>query len=118
MADRTLTINYPSESNAPDKLSDLPASSSDLSLFQRKIEFHLARKTFTGFSNGGGNFRLETLNPNSSNPQRHDPKPTMNGKKVDGSEENGVDPELNFGITFRRIVSMLHFTVSVYVWYL
>jgi len=34
----------------------------------RRIEFHVARKPFTGFTKGGGDgsFRLETLNPTST----------------------------------------------------
>jgi ubiquitin carboxyl-terminal hydrolase 36/42 len=76
----------------------------------RRIEFHPARKAFKGFSNGGGDFRLETLNPGSSSEQRRSgSSPGLTVKKVDGSEflENGLDPELSFGITVRRIVSGL-----------
>lgn len=77
---------------------------------QRRIEFHPARKAFKGFSNGGGDFRLETLNPGSGSEQRRSgSSPGLTGKKGDGSEflENGLDPELSFGITVRRIVSGL-----------
>ncbi|XP_059452991.1 ubiquitin carboxyl-terminal hydrolase 23 isoform X2 [Corylus avellana] len=73
---------------------------------QRRIEFHPARKAFKGFSNGGGDFRLETLNPGSGSEQRRSgSSPGLTGKKGDGSEflENGLDPELSFGITVRRI---------------
>lgn len=105
MGDTNLSVN---QSQAGDKVVVSDLTSSDLSLFQRRIEFHKARKTFTGFTNRGGNFRLETLNPNTSYLQKHDPKPTIggNGKKVDGPDENGLDPELSSGITFRRIVSI------------
>lgn len=88
----------------------VPDSSKGSSLFQRRIEFHPARKPFRGFSNGDGDFRLETLNPCSSDPCRpgsNQGQSPLGGKKADGSEvmENGLDPELSFGITFRRIVS-------------
>ncbi|KAM7472776.1 hypothetical protein LguiA_010959 [Lonicera macranthoides] len=88
-----------------DGLSDPPTTSMDGSLFCRRIEFHLARKPFTGFSNGGVGFRLETLNPSSrtqkpGSNQLNGPLPLV-GKKP---EENGLDPELSFGIAFRRIV--------------
>ncbi|XP_059667596.1 ubiquitin carboxyl-terminal hydrolase 23-like [Cornus florida] len=104
------TLITASESNTQaDGFLDSPAPSSNGSLFHRRIEFHLARKPFTGFSNGGGDFRLETLNPNSE-PQRpgqnQDGDPlALAGKKSDGFEfsETGLDPELSFRITFRRI---------------
>lgn len=90
----------------------MPDSSTGSSLFQRRIEFHPARKPFRGFSNGDSDFRLETLNPRSSDPRRHGSnqgQSPLGGKKADGSEimESGLDPELSFGITFRRIVSCL-----------
>lgn len=82
----------------------------------RRIEFHLARKPFTGFTKGGGDgsFRLETLNPTStSSNNAHGNQQSVgfdsvsvgsSGKKRDASElGNGLDPELNFPITFRRI---------------
>lgn len=81
----------------------------------RRIEFHLARKPFAGFTNGGGDgsFRLETLNPaTTSSKNTHGNQQSVgldavggsSGKKRDASElENGLDPELSFGITFRRI---------------
>ncbi|XP_062078407.1 ubiquitin carboxyl-terminal hydrolase 23 [Humulus lupulus] len=85
------------------KLDLSKGSSSSSSLFQRRIKFHPARKPFKGFRNGGGDFRMETLNPSSSDSTR--PGSVKVGKKSDGSEilENGLDPELSFGITFRRI---------------
>ncbi|KAM0020573.1 putative ubiquitinyl hydrolase 1 [Helianthus debilis subsp. tardiflorus] len=76
----------------------------------RRIEFHLARKPFTGFSHGGGDgsFRLETLNPAaaSSCVTNVDEQRVVSGRKRDAVEmENGLDPELGFGISFsfRRI---------------
>lgn len=90
-------------------------STSGGSLFHRRIEFHLAKKPFTGFSNGGGDFRLETLNPTTSDPQRPSASnqgggPSASaGKRPDGSDFSDValDPELCFGTTFSRIVSCL-----------
>ncbi|XP_015892670.2 ubiquitin carboxyl-terminal hydrolase 23 isoform X2 [Ziziphus jujuba] len=89
-----------------DRMPD--SSSNGSSLFQRRIEFHQARKPFRPFSKGDGDFRLETLNPSSSDPRRTGSnlgQSVLGGKKADGSEflENGLDPELSFGITFRRI---------------
>ncbi|KAF3452960.1 hypothetical protein FNV43_RR03393 [Rhamnella rubrinervis] len=86
----------------------MPDASNGSSLFQRRIEFHPARKPFRGFSNGDSDFRLETLNPRSSDPRRHGSnqgQSSLGGKKADGSEimESALDPELSFGITFRRI---------------
>ncbi|CAA3025438.1 ubiquitin carboxyl-terminal hydrolase 23 [Olea europaea subsp. europaea] len=76
-------------------------------IFHRRIEFHLARKSFNGFSNSNSNgFKLVTLNPGSSNGFSSEPQiASLSGKKVGRSEllENGLDPELSFGITFRRI---------------
>lgn len=81
------------------------------SVLHRRIEFHPARKPFTGLGNGGAgsDFRIETLNPDSG---RHRPpggSSCQTGKKVDGMDfvENGLDPELSFGITFRKIVSAI-----------
>ncbi|KAL5842060.1 hypothetical protein ACOSQ3_012663 [Xanthoceras sorbifolium] len=83
------------------------------SSFQRRIEFHPARKPFSGISSGGGDggggdFKLETLNPGASDHARSGSGTSQghqSGKKADGSElwDNGLDPELSFGITFRRI---------------
>ncbi|XP_030510661.1 ubiquitin carboxyl-terminal hydrolase 23 isoform X1 [Cannabis sativa] len=82
---------------------DLSKGSSSSTLFQRRIKFHPARKPFKGFRNGGGDFRMETLNPSSSDSTLLGSVKV--GKKSDGSEilENGLDPELSFEITFRRI---------------
>ncbi|KGN61042.1 ubiquitin carboxyl-terminal hydrolase 23 [Cucumis sativus] len=90
--------------------SDCPETSTDLvfSLFQKRVEYVPARRTFKGFDNGGGDFELTTLNPSSSFGQKSGSNvdhPAQKGKKLDGSEllENGLDPELSFEITFRRI---------------
>ncbi|WJZ91441.1 hypothetical protein VitviT2T_010511 [Vitis vinifera] len=84
-----------------------PHPSSAGSLFHRRIDFHLTRKPYSGFTNGSGGFRLETLNP-TTDPKRsgHSTGPAASsGKKQDGSDhvENGLDPELSIGITVRRI---------------
>ena len=88
-------------------------SNGSSSLFQRRIEFHPARRPYKGFGKngcgggGGGDFRIETLNPSASS----DPVRTGFGsgqpKKSDASEvsDGGLDLELSFGITFRTIVS-------------
>eukprot|EP00268_Persea_americana_P043304 TRINITY_DN434_c0_g1_i1.p1 TRINITY_DN434_c0_g1~~TRINITY_DN434_c0_g1_i1.p1 ORF type:complete len:872 (+),score=171.46 TRINITY_DN434_c0_g1_i1:153-2768(+) len=82
--------------------------------FQRRIEFHLARKTsypYSSSSNAASDFHLETLNPSSD---RQRPGTSTGGcgpsgsagKKSDGGGdilEHGLDPELRFEITFRRI---------------
>ncbi|KAK9060674.1 hypothetical protein SSX86_021380 [Deinandra increscens subsp. villosa] len=95
-----------------DEQSTEPLAPEDKSPF-RRIEFHLARKPYTGFSNGGGgdgSFRIETLNPAATSSKIANAKTLqisgggVSGKKRDASElENGLDPELSFGITFRRI---------------
>ncbi|CAI9779680.1 unnamed protein product [Fraxinus pennsylvanica] len=76
-------------------------------IFHRRIEFHLARKSFNGFSNSNSNgFKLVTLNPGSSNGFSSEPQiASLSGKKAGRSEllDNGLDSELSFGITFRRI---------------
>ncbi|RVW97583.1 Ubiquitin carboxyl-terminal hydrolase 23 [Vitis vinifera] len=88
-----------------------PDPSSTRSLFHRRIEFHLARKPFSGFTNGDGGFRLETLNPttNAKRPGHRTGPAASSGKKQDGSDhvENGLDPELGIGITFRRIIGVV-----------
>ncbi|KAJ4950448.1 hypothetical protein NE237_027280 [Protea cynaroides] len=88
----------------------VPVSSfSNGSMFQRRIEFHTARKPFTGFINGTGDFHLETLNPSSDSQRLTAPKAeamsASAGKKSQGGDfsEVGLDPELISGITLRRI---------------
>lgn len=90
------TTKPPKQSN----LSELSISSPQ---FEKRIEFHLARKPFTGFTNSNGAFQLETLNP--STPNLSQLKPNLLAKKVDSleSKENGFDPELSYQISFRRI---------------
>lgn len=107
MAETLITPN-----SHPDESSDPPAPPSIESLFSRKVDFHAAKKPFSGFNNGSGGFRLETLNPTTiSDPRRlgasgqGSGQSGLVGKKPDGSEflDVGLDPELSFGITFRRI---------------
>ncbi|KAM1809007.1 hypothetical protein ACFX12_025965 [Malus domestica] len=90
-----------------DGFADLMAESETGSNpLQRRIEFHRARKPFNGFNTGGGDFRLETLNHGSSGGSSSSQGQSgLSAKKRDVSEflENGFDPELSFGITFRRI---------------
>ncbi|KAI4335556.1 hypothetical protein L6164_014192 [Bauhinia variegata] len=92
--------------NQSDSHSDYSNTSA---LMQRRIEFHPARKPFKGFNNGDSDFKLETLNPcGSSDSRRANCTPgssAVGGKKNDSSDfyEHGLDPELSFGITFRRI---------------
>ncbi|PIN18508.1 Ubiquitin carboxyl-terminal hydrolase [Handroanthus impetiginosus] len=78
-----------------------PAPESESALFHRRIEFHAARKPFNGFgSNSNNGFSLVTLNPNT------EPlKAAGSGKKSEKLElsETGLDPELTFQITYRRI---------------
>ncbi|KAM1508097.1 hypothetical protein ACFX10_017456 [Malus domestica] len=86
----------------------MPESETGSNPLQRRIEFHRARKPFNGLNTGGGDFRLETLNPGSSNnggSSSNQGQSSLTAKKTDRSEflENGLDPELSFGITFRRI---------------
>ncbi|KAI8019126.1 Ubiquitin carboxyl-terminal hydrolase 23 [Camellia lanceoleosa] len=107
MAETLITPN-----SHPDESSDPPALPSIESVFSRKVDFHPAKKPFSGFSNGSGGFRLETLNPTTiSDPRRlgasgqGSGQSGLVGKKPDGAEflDVGLDPELSFGITFRRI---------------
>ncbi|KAL1817711.1 ubiquitin carboxyl-terminal hydrolase 23 isoform X1 [Daucus carota subsp. sativus] len=85
------------------KQSSLPELSISSPLFEKRIEFHIARKPFTGFSNSGGTFQLETLNPSTSNSSQF--KSNSLVKKTDSVElkDNGFDPELSYQISFRRI---------------
>ncbi|XP_042961801.1 ubiquitin carboxyl-terminal hydrolase 23-like isoform X2 [Carya illinoinensis] len=68
------------------------------SLFHKRIGFHPARKPFKSFGNGGGG--SDQRRSGSSAGQWG-----LAGKKGDGYEflDNGLDPELSFGITVRRI---------------
>lgn len=89
--------------NPSDSRSD---HSNGPALFHRRIEFLPAKKPFRGFKNEGSDFKLETLNPGTSSESRR-PGSAPGGKKHDASEfaDYGLDPELSFGITVRRIVS-------------
>ncbi|XP_043701168.1 ubiquitin carboxyl-terminal hydrolase 23 [Telopea speciosissima] len=91
-----------------DGFSVSASSSSNGTLFQRRIEFHPARKPFTGFSNGSEDFRIETLNPSSDSQRSASQKAVALasvGKKSEGGDffEIGLDPELISGTTLRRI---------------
>ncbi|CAG7910355.1 unnamed protein product [Brassica rapa] len=74
-------------------------SSSSASAVFRKIEFHLARKPFNGFSSRGSDFKMETLNPSSSSNNRAFSLSSV--KKVDGPDS--LDRELTFTKTIRKI---------------
>lgn len=104
------------ESFGEAKKPEAAAASSPVEyLFHRRIEFHPARKPYSPIASAGGNFHLETLNPTSDALR---PAPSPGGpaaaslvNKFDSREfyENGLDPELSFRITFRRIVSRILF---------
>ncbi|XP_030456379.1 ubiquitin carboxyl-terminal hydrolase 23 [Syzygium oleosum] len=83
-------------------------SSSSPALFQRRIEFHPARKHFNGYGSGGGDFKIETLNPSAPQPAGKlagSGSGQASGKRVDGLElvEGWLDPELSFGASVQRI---------------
>ncbi|KAJ0246027.1 Ubiquitin carboxyl-terminal hydrolase 23 [Hirschfeldia incana] len=83
---------------------DPPSNGSSASAVSRKIEFHPARKPFSGFSNKkGSDFKMETLNSSSANKRAFSSSPS--GKRSDGSDplENGLDRELTFSRTIRKI---------------
>ncbi|CAI9765773.1 unnamed protein product [Fraxinus pennsylvanica] len=88
-------------------LSELDPNKDESANFHRRIEFHMARKSFNGFSSSNSNgFKLVTLNPGFSNGFNSEPQTaSLSGKKGGRSEllESGLDPELSFEITFRRI---------------
>ncbi|KAL9399654.1 hypothetical protein Peur_008615 [Populus x canadensis] len=79
------------------------------STLKRSAKFQLATKHYSGFKNSTADFKIETLNPDNNSRKRSfgfdHHRPGHSGKRVDGSDfvENGLDPELCFGITFRRI---------------
>ncbi|KAM1439753.1 hypothetical protein COP2_013381 [Malus domestica] len=67
----------------------MPESETGLNPLQRRIEFHRARKPFNGLNTGGGDFRLETLNPGSSNngcSSSNQGQSSLTAKKTDRSE--------------------------------
>ncbi|XP_068662504.1 ubiquitin carboxyl-terminal hydrolase 23-like isoform X2 [Aristolochia californica] len=85
-------------------------------LFQRKIEFHIARKQFNPYNSASGDFRLETLNPNVD-PQRPYSSTAggSSGKKSEGGTEaleHGLDLDFSFGMTVRRIVKCMQCSYS------
>ncbi|KAK4338546.1 hypothetical protein RND71_043033 [Anisodus tanguticus] len=101
------------EENLGPQLSGLIGSdpgSDTSSLFHRRIEFHLSMKPFNGFISGknNGGFQLETLNPT----RKENGSVIGSGKRVGGNggggdvvqESNGMDPEVSFGIAFRKIM--------------
>nr|XP_009763328.1 PREDICTED: ubiquitin carboxyl-terminal hydrolase 23 isoform X2 [Nicotiana sylvestris] len=107
MGEATATMNQ-MEENLGTQISGLVGSepgTDTSSLFHRRIEFHLARKPFSGFINNGG-FQLETLNPNSEKTGKDNGLVVGGGKKVGDAqmESNGLDPEVSFGIAFRKIM--------------
>ncbi|XP_073150607.1 uncharacterized protein [Henckelia pumila] len=79
-----------------------PEPSSSSAVLDRRIDFHLARKSYNGFSsNRSFGFKLVTLNPNSEHDNASELPVKREIQKV--SENLGLDPELSFGVTFRRI---------------
>ncbi|KAK9114468.1 hypothetical protein Syun_021265 [Stephania yunnanensis] len=77
-------------------------------MFKRRIEFHLARKPFSFGNHEGSDFHLETLNPSA--PHRPHTTPnnptTSSGNKIepaDDASEYGLDPDLCYRFTVRRI---------------
>ncbi|KAM1618147.1 hypothetical protein ACFX1R_018339 [Malus domestica] len=67
----------------------MPESKTGSNPLQRRIEFHQARKHFNGLNTGGGDFRLETLNPGSSNndsSSSNQGQSSLTAKKTDRSE--------------------------------
>lgn len=107
MGEATATMNQ-IEENLGAQISGLVGSdpgTDTSSLFHRRIEFHLARKPFSGFISNGG-FQLETLNPNSEKTGKDNGLVVGGGKKVGDAqmESNGLDPEVSFGIAFRKIM--------------
>ena len=93
-----------------ESVGDIENGSKDDSTLKRRIKFQLATKQYSGFKNTS-DFKIETLNPDYNSRKRpfsfEHHRPVQSGKKVDGSDfvENGLDPELCFGISFRKIVS-------------
>uniref|UniRef100_A0A6N2MSX9 USP domain-containing protein n=1 Tax=Salix viminalis TaxID=40686 RepID=A0A6N2MSX9_SALVM len=59
------------------------------STLERNVKFQLATTHCSGFKNNTADFKIETLNPDNNSRKR--------------PLRNGLDPELCFGITFRRI---------------
>lgn len=78
------------------------------SLFHRRIDFHPARKP-SSVQSVGGDFHIETLNAGASSQMPPVSTGALSvGKKSEGAGElveHGLDSELSFKITYRRIVS-------------
>ncbi|KAL0906068.1 hypothetical protein M5K25_024530 [Dendrobium thyrsiflorum] len=83
-------------------------------LFSRRIEFHPARRPYSGVPMSSGDFRLEILNPGSADERSEvsgsgtgpsAAETAAHGKRSTGGEfhEHGLDPELSFRISFQRI---------------
>ncbi|KAF9662750.1 hypothetical protein SADUNF_Sadunf18G0086700 [Salix dunnii] len=91
-----------------ESVGDIENGSKDDSTLKRRIKFQLATKQYSGFKNTS-DFKIETLNPDYNSRKRpfsfEHHHPVQSGKKVDGSDfvESGLDPELCFGISFRKI---------------
>ncbi|CAL0307069.1 unnamed protein product [Lupinus luteus] len=78
-----------------------PSSSSSISvLLHRKIEFLPAKKPFKGFSN---DFHIETLNPTTTSEATLTLSASAKRNDVSEFSEFGLDPDLSFGITVRKI---------------
>lgn len=94
-----------------ESVGNIENGSKDDSTLKRRIKFQLATKQYSGFKNNTSDFKIETLNPGYNSRKRpfafEHHHPGLSVKKVDGSDfvENGLDPELCFGISFRKIVS-------------
>ncbi|KAL2465643.1 Ubiquitin carboxyl-terminal hydrolase 23 [Abeliophyllum distichum] len=82
---------------------DPALESGESSAFHRNIEFHISKKPYNGLSNNSNGFKMLTLNPSSDNSEPH--MAAGSDKKCDGTDlaETGLDPELSFRITFKRI---------------
>ncbi|KAG9147592.1 hypothetical protein Leryth_007371 [Lithospermum erythrorhizon] len=82
-----------------DKVAELPE------LFNRRIEFHLARKSSNGFgsySSDKGEFQMEILNPESNSGRVQSSE--SRALKPEGGDRNGLDAELlSLRLTFKRI---------------
>ncbi|KAK8947302.1 Ubiquitin carboxyl-terminal hydrolase 23 [Platanthera zijinensis] len=83
-------------------------------LLHRRIEFHLARRPCTAVPLSSGDFRLETLNPGSSEKRweasgsavgSSEAESAAHEKRSAGGEfhDRGLDPELSFRIGFQKI---------------
>lgn len=84
----------------------------------RRIEFHPPRKPFSPIARAREDFHLEILKP-STDSHRLDSSPGGRAAAAAGKKrsecvdfyEHGLDKELSFRITFRKIVSPVLFLV-------